>query len=82
MKDNLPKPECALGYTHSQIEEILGQRTKEFWFWMSGQTMVLCDGKYYDHHLGKYLSTECGPHGGIVYPWDLQRFLDGLPIID
>lgn len=82
MKTELPKPECALGYTHSQIEEILGQRTEEFWLWMSGQTVALCNGTKYDYQNKAMLDTGCGPHGGAVYPWDLQRFLDGLPIID
>lgn len=22
------------------------------------------------------------PHGVVVYPWDLERFLEGLPVID
>ncbi len=24
----------------------------------------------------------CPEHGGVVYPWDLQRFISGLPLID
>jgi hypothetical protein len=73
----LPKPECKSGYTNNQLEQMLGARYKEFMKWMYGQTMTLCDGKEYDHELKEYKNTNCGPHGAVVYPWDLKGFLDG-----
>lgn len=78
----LPAPECWLGYPWYQCEEILGTRTTEFGKWMYGQTMSLCDGRRYDHDLLEYVDTCPEPHGVVVYKWDLQRFLDGRPIID
>lgn len=64
---------------------------------MTGQTISLCDGKYYDHICKGYFSSSCsdmfpdmpvtreeqlGGHGGVVYAWDLERYLRGLPVID
>lgn len=79
---NLEDPECELGYTEEQLERILGDRYQEFNFWMSGQTMSICDGRAYNYNLKKYEPTGCGPHGVVVYSWDLDRFLNNLPIID
>lgn len=83
MPQLLPEPECRGGYTQRQIEEITGGRFDEFTHWMRGQTMMLCEGYRYNHDTQEY-ETACGgiSHGGIVYPWDLERFLSGRPIID
>ena len=79
----LPPPECVSGYTRAQIEEILGDRTAEFWAWMRGQTMTLCEGRKYDHGTKSYVVACNGiAHGPVVYRWDLERFIDGRPIID
>lgn len=80
----LPTPECESGYPWCQIQEILGvERTKELSGWMYGQTMTMCDGRQYNHDTREY-EESCGGvgHGGVVYTWDLQRFLDGRPVID
>lgn len=78
----LPKPTCPHGYTEEDILDILGPRYIEFSHWMSGQTMMLCDGRTWNGT--EYEDNECtsDPHGGVVYPWDLERFIDGRPIID
>jgi hypothetical protein len=78
----LPKPECKSGYTARQITEITGANESSFWEYMRGQTMTICDGQQYSHELQKYIPTNCGPHGSVVYPWDLERFLKGLPPLD
>lgn len=78
----MPVPECELGYTEEQVKSITGSRYTEFNYWMNGQTMAICDGRAYDHTLQVYKSTGCGPHGGIVYSGDVERFMLGLPIID
>ena len=67
----MPKPECEQGYPDAQVRAIMGDRYNEFMRWMTGQTMAICDGSYYDH------SSHV-----IVYSWDAQRFLEGRPIID
>lgn len=79
---SLPTPACRLGYTYSQLETILGERTDVFGRWMRGQTMDICDGRHYNHILDTYEASGCGPHGVVVYPCDLQRFLAGQPITD
>lgn len=81
----LPEPLCSSGYPWYQIkEEILdaGELAK-FSDWMYGQTMSICNGRRYSHETKEYQES-CGgvAHGGVVYPWDLQRFLAGRPIID
>lgn len=81
-RKELPKPECGLGYTDSQLKTILGSRYEEFMLWMRGQTVAICGGRFYDHEISEYRNTGCGPHGVVVYSWDLERFLLGLPIID
>lgn len=76
-----PHPVCPGGYPWGQIEQILDEETfREFKFWMSGQTMMLCDGRKYNHELRVYETDECAetPHGGVVYPYDLHRFLGFL----
>ncbi len=78
----LEKPECSIGYPQSQLERILGDRLDEFNRWMNGQTMTLCDGRSYCYECKQYRETGCGPHGPVVYQWDLGRYLAGKPIID
>lgn len=81
-KLNLPKPECQLGYSDTQIREITDSRYDEFTRWMRGQTMAICDGRYYSHEDKQYYEDGCGPHGTIVYYWDVVTFLEGHPITD
>jgi hypothetical protein len=82
-KKKLPEPDCKYGYTHSQVEQIMGDREQEFNHWMYGQTMAICDGRDYDYEKKEYVPSGCDhPHGSITYTWDLKRFLDGLPVID
>lgn len=75
-------PECRLGYTKKQLTDILGDRLEEFNRWMIGQTVSSCDGVSYNHSTEEYESTGCGPHGIVVYSWDLSRFLDGRAVVD
>lgn len=78
----MEKPNCHLGYTYEQLQDILGSRLDEFSHWMVGQTMSICEGQQYNYEKKDYEPTNCGPHGMVVYPWDLQRFLHGKPVID
>ncbi len=82
---DLPTPDCESGYTKTQLDQILRNRRMELEFtaWMGGQTQSLCEGRKYNHETKEY-EEACGgvAHGSVVYPWDLQRFLDGFPIID
>jgi hypothetical protein len=82
-KSELPAPQCRGGYPAYQVEEILGDRAEEFWAWMRGQTMMLCNGERYNHDTQMY-EASCGgvAHGTVVYPWDLLRFLEGRAVID
>jgi len=79
----LPKPECEYGFTDTQVKEIMGSREAEFWTWMRGQTSCFCEGRAYNHEKKAY-EPSCGgyAHGSVVYPWDVSRFLAGMPVID
>lgn len=77
----IPRGKCRQGYTSDQIEEIVSDK-EDFWQWMRGQTMTICDGRSWNHTTGKYEQTGPGPHGSVVYSWDLKRYLAGLPVID
>lgn len=81
--DDIEKPECAWGYTTQQLRRILGSHFDDFGRWMRGQTMTLCNGQKYNHDTEEY-EEACGgvSHGGVVYPWDLGRYLNNLPVID
>lgn len=79
---NLPPPECKEGYPINQLEKILGSRINKFYEYMVGQTMSICNGKLYNHNKKEYESTNCGPHGIVVYKSDLLTFLEGRPTLD
>jgi hypothetical protein len=78
----LPRPACKYGYSQDQLVDILGDRMVEFKKWMRGQTISLCEGRQYNPETKEYESSGCGPHGSVIYSWDVQRFLDGSPIVD
>lgn len=82
----LPKPECEGGYPRAQVTAILAATNntiEKFDHWMRGQTMMLCTGQRYNHDTREYeISCAGEAHGGIVYPWDLKRFLERKPVID
>ena len=66
---------CPLGIPLSEIED--EPWYDEFRKWHNGQTGAICDGREYDHDLGRYVNTPCmgAPHGYVVYGDDLARFL-------
>jgi hypothetical protein len=45
---------------------------------MNGQTQTICDGREYNHEAKEYKPTACAdsPHGMVVYPWDLERYMN------
>ena len=75
---------CPYGLTGGELAEVLGDRLAEFHEWMVGQTVAVCDGREFNHGLSKYEPTVCAdsPHGLITYVWDVQRFLEGRPVVD
>lgn len=71
---------CPIGYTVQDVAALepgLGR-------WMVGQTLTTCDGRRYNHETKEYEPTECAehPHGVILFPWDVERYIRGLPVID
>jgi hypothetical protein len=77
-----PEPDCDSGYSFDLLEEVLGDaRFAELMDWMRGQTLMLCDGRRYDHDTQEYYETGHA-HGPVVYTWDVQNFLRGGPILD
>lgn len=73
----LPPPACRFGYTERQIEAIVGDRLAEFSAWFRGQTGAVCEGRRWDPDARGYVPDACAanPHGFVVYPWDLEKFL-------
>jgi hypothetical protein len=82
----LIKQSCPQGLTGDDLAELFGdgERLREFNHWMRGQTMSVCDGREYNYAEKRYQPTKCAghPHGVVAYPWDVERFLLGLPVID
>lgn len=78
----LPEPECSYGYTIAQLHDILGEHLADFELWMYGQTAMLCSGERYNHDTQQYESDCDEPHGAVVYTRDLERYLQGRPVID
>lgn len=74
-------PECQYGYTDAQIQQMF-EEPKKFYSWMRGQTFSSCDGREYNRDTEQYVATNCGPHGFVYYPWDVYRYVNGLPVID
>lgn len=75
-----------MGYPYAQLNQILfdnGRTADEFWEFMRGQTFAICEGRKFNHDTREY-EPDCGgtAHGGVVYPWDVERFLDRKPVID
>lgn len=81
-RTDLPAPACELGYTFEQVEQITGEHFSDFEEWFAGQTGAICDGQRYNYDIREYEKTGCGPHGCIIYPWDVERFLRGLAPLD
>lgn len=76
---------CPSGYNHEDLVGILGEEgLLDFWTWMTGQTVSLCDGREYNHETREYRATACAdaPHGLVVYRSDLERYVRKLPVID
>lgn len=98
MRIEVPPGECKTaynGYPWSQLERIFPPTTmSRLEAWMYGQTMMICNGtperKWVDDESapGGQRLEEVGPskcdraHGLVVYEWDLDRFLLGLPVVD
>lgn len=77
-----PEPDCDRGYSFDLLSETLGaERFAELMDWMNGQTMMLCEGRRYDHDTREYYATH-DAHGPVVYAWDVSNFLRGGPIWD
>lgn len=77
-----PNPDCDRGYSFDLLKETLGAaRFSELMDWMHGQTMMLCDGRRYDHDAREYYETHPA-HGPVVYTWDVERWLKGGQILD
>lgn len=79
----LADPACRSGYPFDQLRTELGDaRYETLMRWMRGQTMSICEARSYSHETREYTPTGCGPHGPVVYKWDVDRWLARLPVID
>jgi len=74
-----PNPSCPLGYTITDINNLLSfEQRNEFFRWMDGQTVGICEGRIYNYETKQFEPDECAgtPHGSIIYVGDLWRYLD------
>ncbi|WP_433674797.1 hypothetical protein [Microbacterium gorillae] len=60
----LPEPACTLGYTATQLGEILGDGVDVYRAWAVGKTQGVCEGEPW--------CTE--PHGIVHFERDVTRF--------
>ncbi len=72
---------CKHGFTREELEDIVPD-LDDFDKWMSGQTMMICDGYRYNYDTREYEPDCEEAHGSIVYVWDVDRYLKGLKPID
>ena len=82
---NVDPPECPYGYPDTQLREMLSLREYTLLaVYMRGQTMMLCEGRRYNHEKGRYEPDACAehPHGVVIYAHDFDRWRAGLPIVD
>lgn len=78
----LPEPDCTHGYSIALLEDSLPKDLFEnLMAWMYGQTMMLCEGRLYNHESKSYEPTH-DAHGPVVYAWDVERWERGGPILD
>lgn len=76
-------PACEAGFTRDQLADIFGVSLPDFDKWMYGQTQAICEGRKFNHDKREYEAACNGvAHGVVTYPWDVQRYMRGLPIID
>jgi hypothetical protein len=80
----LPVPACTHGFASYQLKDSMStQQYKRLMEWMSGQTMMICDGRRYNHATREYEPSECGGrHGVVIYVHDVDRFLHAQPVVD
>lgn len=81
----LPEPDCPMGYSEELLKEKLpAVQYEHLMHWMRGQTMCICTGKAYNHEMKVEYETEClvAPHGNVLYPWDVKRWMDGRGPLD
>jgi hypothetical protein len=72
----LPAPACQLGYTPTQLLELLGpDRLAQLNRSTHTRPSVVCDGHAYDPDTDTHRPTGCGPHGAVVPSSDLTAFL-------
>jgi hypothetical protein len=77
---------CPSGHTKRDLEIIFpnGDDLADFYTWMNGQTMTLCDGRKYNHDAKEYQISACGdePHGVVVFSSDFEDYLAGFDPAD
>jgi hypothetical protein len=72
-----------MGLTSEDLAEYFSEDgLKDLYHWMRGQTAAMCEGIEWDYATEDYIYTDCGPHGMVIYRHDVQRFIDGEPVID
>ena len=84
-REKVFRQSCPYGLTEYDLQRLFGDdELMAFRWWMRGQTMTICDGQSYNHDTQEYEPTPCSdsPHGIVAYPWDVERYLSGMPVVD
>lgn len=73
-------------YHHDRVHDFNCRRRRIF---LGKEELPHTDDSAFDYRCGytgtgHYEDTVCknNPHGPVVYPWDVKRYLMGLPVID
>lgn len=70
---------CPIGMTEEDLAKLFPTEDEmaKFNHWLVGQTRALCLGRRYNFDTEEYEPDDCAgnPHGPIVYPEDVQRYL-------
>lgn len=64
----LPRSSCPHGYTADDLKAILGDRLDSFHRFMTGQTVMICEGRRYVHTRAH--SDDCGHDINDPYTWE------------
>jgi len=78
----IPESHCPMGYTSSQIVNMMGGQTLRAWErWSRELGPMVCDGLTWDGNVRTERPSRCAnnPHGAVYPLEDVERFLRNKP---
>lgn len=72
--------ECKYGLTAREVVDRINRVDSTFGVvnfiaWMRVQTVAACTGKVYNNRINNYVPDDCGPHGIVYDPDDINDYL-------